>query len=130
MTEQNDETPLCGAQFGSKSCCLAAGHPSPWHTSRSGSSWPTGWAAEATLASEATRWSRCETISRCEEIRDHYDGEKVPSPPLMPCGCGDHDVRVNGMTIHWLGSHWDADCAFQRALGLLAKALDAKETDE
>lgn len=217
MTEQNDETPLCGAQFGSKSCCLAAGHAPPWHTSRSGSSWPVEVALDATgdgiiqidplrdslvaklvrdfaagrlagaepdrwtyrwtyivgsalhkaavlgmhtgiekgsiqrqawkpirpvtvvewggrpqtptLATEASRWSRCE-VTRCEEVRAHYDGEKMSRPPRMPCGCGEHDVRVNGMTIHWLGSHWDADCAFQRALGLLAKALDAKETDE
>jgi hypothetical protein len=84
---------------------------------------------ETTLATEATRWSRCEG-STCAVVIEHHDGEP-PIIPTIPCGCGEHDIRLDRKPgIHWLGEHWDTDCAFRKATKLLEKALDAKGDDD
>jgi hypothetical protein len=40
------------------------------------------------------------------------------------CGCGKHNVRMyRDHVIHWLGYHWEIECAFKHAIVGLSQAF-------
>lgn len=52
------------------------------------------------------------------------DGQVCDCPDTYPCGCGTHDAAMD--VIHWLGAHWDIDCAYnKRRFAPILEIVDA-----
>ena len=47
-------------------------------------------------------------------------------PDVIPvCGCGEKHLRLyRDHVIHWLGQHWEIECAFQYAIDGLSQGFN------